>query len=67
MIVIREIIKEINASYQDLEMIEWIPLPSLYKGNQLLVDYQELLGYEATKQKVFFQVSLENPTLYLTF
>ncbi|MGD1893120.1 MAG: COR domain-containing protein [Cyclobacteriaceae bacterium] len=36
--VIRETIKEINSSYQDLDVTEWIPLPELFKVEQLLRD-----------------------------
>lgn len=56
--VIRETIKEINASYQDLDVTEWIPLPELYKEEELLVDYQELLGYEAAGQPNYFSGKL---------
>ncbi|MEL6867547.1 MAG: TIR domain-containing protein [Bacteroidota bacterium] len=45
--VIRETIKEINSSYQEIEIVEWIPLPELHRGEELLIDYTELLGYES--------------------
>lgn len=56
--VIRETLKEINATYQDLAVTEWIPLPELYKGEQLLVDYLELLGYEEAGQEQYFSGKL---------
>jgi len=57
--VIRETIREINATYQDIEVTEWVPLPDLYKGEQLLVDYQELLGHEEGGQKNYYSGKLK--------
>lgn len=57
--VIRETIREINNTYQDIEVTEWVPLPDLYKGEQLLVDYQELLGYEEGGQKQYYSGKLK--------
>lgn len=57
--VIRETIREINETYQDIEVTEWVPLPDLYKGEQLLVDYQELLGYEEGGQKQYYSGKLK--------
>lgn len=56
--VIRETLKEIHTTYQDLNIIEWIPLQELYKGEQLLVDYQELLGYEKASKEEYFSGKL---------
>ncbi|HOY21257.1 MAG TPA: COR domain-containing protein [Haliscomenobacter sp.] len=56
--VIRETLKEINTSYQDLDVTEWIPLPELYKGEQVMVDYLELLGYEKMGQQQYFSGKL---------
>lgn len=57
--VIRETLKEINSAYRDLEVTEWIPLPELYKGDLLLVDYLELLGYEEGEQEKFYSGKLQ--------
>lgn len=57
--VIRETIREINATYQDIEVTEWVPLPDLHKGEQLLVDYEELSGYEEGGQKTYFSGKLK--------
>lgn len=57
--VIRETIREINNTYQDIEVTEWIPLPDLYKREQLLVDYQELLGYEEGGEKLYYSGKLK--------
>ncbi len=51
--VIRETIKEINASYQGIETKELVPLPDLHKGEQLPVDYEELLGLEELGTEMF--------------
>lgn len=59
--VIRETLKEINSSYQGLDVTEWIPLPELYNDEQLLVDYLELLGYEAAGQLQYFSGKLRKP------
>ena len=61
--VIREVIKEVNASYQNIEIIEWIPLPKLFRGETLLVDYQELLGYEDAQQENYFSGKLRESFL----
>ncbi|MBL4663581.1 MAG: leucine-rich repeat domain-containing protein [Flavobacteriaceae bacterium] len=45
--VLRQAIREVNESYEDLDYTEWIPLPELHKGLQLLVDYQEILGHDS--------------------
>ncbi|HPH20689.1 MAG TPA: hypothetical protein PLE32_17995, partial [Haliscomenobacter sp.] len=37
---------------------EWIPLPELYKGEQVMVDYLELLGYEKMGQQQYFSGKL---------
>ena len=57
--VIRETIREINNTYQDIEVTEWVPLPDLYKREPLLVDYQELLGYEEGGQKQYYSGKLK--------
>lgn len=57
--VIRETIREINATYQDIEVTEWVPLPDLHKGEQLLVDYEELSGYEEGGQKTYYSGKLK--------
>ena len=56
--VIRETIKEINSDFQDLAVTEWIPLPELYKGEILLVDYEELIGYEEGGQGSYYSGKL---------
>ena len=57
--VIRETIKEINASYQQLDVIEWIPLPEKLDKEELLVEYEELLGFEAEKEHNYFSGKLK--------
>ncbi|MCB0631878.1 MAG: TIR domain-containing protein, partial [Lewinella sp.] len=44
--MIRETVKEINSTYQNLEITEWVPLPSSDPTDPTLVSYKELLGYE---------------------
>lgn len=56
--VIRETIKEINSSYKGVEIVEWIPLPDLLGDETVLVDYNELLGFEAEKVKEYFSGKL---------
>lgn len=56
--VIRETLKEINATYQDLAVTEWIPLPELFQEELLLVDYEELQGYEEAGQQQYFSGKL---------
>lgn len=56
--VIRETVKEINSSYQDLDVREWVPLPELHRGEEVLVDYEELLGYESANELQFFSGKL---------
>ncbi|WP_421800006.1 COR domain-containing protein [Haliscomenobacter sp.] len=57
--VIRETIKEINSIYQNLNVIEWVPLPSEYKSKPVLVKYMELQGHERAHQKQFFSGELQ--------
>ncbi|MEO1259271.1 MAG: COR domain-containing protein [Bacteroidota bacterium] len=57
--VIRETIKEINNSYQKLEVVEWIPLPELHRGNEILVEYVELLGYEEEGVSTYYSGKLK--------
>ena len=57
--VIRETIKEVNATYQDIETIEWVPLPEKYQNERVLVDYQELEGLEAMNQELYFSGKLK--------
>lgn len=59
--VIRETIKEINATYQDIDIIEWIPLPYQVNEEAVLVDYLELEGLEAMKQENYFSGKLRKP------
>ena len=56
--VIRETIKEINSDFQDIAVTEWVPLPDLYRGKKLLIDYEELIGYEEGGQKNYYSGKL---------
>lgn len=56
--MIRETIRRINADYEKLDFIEWIPLPEPYKGEEVLVEYEELLGYESSGEQYLFSGKL---------
>ena len=56
---IRETVKDIHKDYQHLEVAEWIPLPDLHKGEELLVEYDELLGYEESNMDTYFSGKLK--------
>jgi len=52
--VLREAIKEVNESYENLEYVEYIPLPELFNnGEEVLVDYQEILGHEEMRSTTY--------------
>ena len=60
--VIRETIKEIRDDFQLLTMHEWIPLTE-GDAEEVLVEYQELLGYEKEKETHFFSGKLRKKFL----
>ncbi len=51
--IIRQAINSINKTFQDIEIIESIPLPDLYNGSEILVSYKELIGYETMGELTF--------------
>lgn len=49
--IIRKVIREINSSFEKLQVTEFVPLPDV---RDVLLDYSELLGYEIAKKEEIF-------------